>query len=221
MPRGLDDANERQRAASRMLEALHEDHTGNPRKPEYIRAKKFFTEDTIQEFVIAYFDRTVRPRSRIVLKSCFDLSSTSTPLLLSILLMGAICGGSNEAKSRATDYADKADYIVFDDPTFQRLVYRTTQPQYDSLQKTEIEFIQAAILIILIQISSPNPESRRRVRIHRYPLLVSVARATGLVQIKNTWHDSSTISTYEAFFKNELSIRYVGKFVGPNKCDGY
>lgn len=207
LPRGLDDINERQRAASRIIEALHGDCIETPKKPEDIRADRFFTEDTIQEFIVAYFDRTVRPRSRIVLKSCFHLPSTSTPLLLSILLMGAICGGSNEAKSNATDYADKAESILFDDPSFQRLVYRKAQPQYDPLQDIEIEFIQAAILIILIQISSPNPESRRRVRIHRYPLLVSVARATGLVQINNTWHDPSMISTYESFLKNELSIR--------------
>jgi hypothetical protein len=206
LPRGLEDDNECESAASRVLQSITSRHADASQDAFYNRAKAFFTKDNIYDFVVAYFDGTVRPRSRIVLKSFFDLSSTSTPLLLAMLLMGAICAGSKEAKYNAIEYADKTELTVFDDPSFQRLVYQKRESRCDMLRKSDIEIIQAAILMILIQISSPDSESRRRIRIHRYPALVSVARATGLTQIKNTWHDSA-ITSHDVFLGNELSIR--------------
>ncbi|KAJ5999820.1 hypothetical protein N7481_000229 [Penicillium waksmanii] len=206
LPRGLEDDNECKSAASRVLQSITSRHADASQDALYDRAKKFLTKENIHDFVVAYFDGTVRPRSRIVLKSFFDLSSTSTPLLLAMLLMGAICAGSKDAKCNAIEYANKAEVIVFDDPSFQRLVYQKRESRLDMLGKSDIEIIQAAILMILIQISSPDSESRRRIRIHRYPALVSVARATGLTQIKNIWHDSAIFS-HEVFLGNELSIR--------------
>lgn len=206
LPHGLEDDNECESAASRVLQSITSRHVDTSKNAYYNRAKAFFTKENIYDFVVAYFDGTVRPRSRIVLKSFFDLSSTSTPLLLTMLLMGAICAGFKDAKYNAIEYADKAEFIVFDDPSFQRLVYQKRESRCDMLRKSDVESIQAAIMMILIQISSPDPESRRRIRIHRYPALVSVARATGLTQIKNIWHDSE-ISSHEVFFRNELSIR--------------
>lgn len=206
LPRGLEEDTECESAASRILQSITSSHTDPSQEDYYDRARAFFSKENIHDFIVAYFDGTVRPRSRIVLKSFFDLSSTPTPLLLSMLLMGAVCAGSKNAKYNAIEYADKAEAIIFDDSSFQRLVYQKRESRRDILEKSDIEIIQAAVLMILIQISSPNPESRRRVRIHRYPALVSVARATGLTQIKNSWHDSVT-SSHELFLANELSIR--------------
>ncbi|CAI7598944.1 unnamed protein product [Penicillium pancosmium] len=206
LPRGLEDDNECENAASRILQSITSRHSDANQDAFYNRAKAFFTKENIHDFVVAYFDGTVRPRSRIVLKSFFDLSSTSTPLLLAMLLMGAICARSKDAKYNAIEYAEKAELTVFEDPSFQRLVYQKRECRCDMLTKSDIEIIQAAILMILIQIYSPDSESRRRIRIHRYPALVSVARSTGLAQIKNVWHNS-TIYNHELFLGNELSIR--------------
>ena len=76
-----------------------------------------------------------------------------------------------------------------------------------------MEIIQAAILMILVQISSPKAENRRRVRIKRYPALISVARITGLTRVKNIWHDSDSFLCHEVFLKNETCIRFVATYL--------
>ncbi|KAJ5222952.1 uncharacterized protein N7469_009192 [Penicillium citrinum] len=207
LPDGLENLDECQRATFRVLEALGS--FNRTTQGDFIQTKReeFFRKENIQQFIIAYFDGTVRPRSRIVLKSLFKISSVSTPLLLAIVLMGAICGGSGNVKSNAIEYTDLAELLIFENPSFQRLVYQKRSSDCDSLEMEDIELIQAAILMILIQISSPDAESRRRVRIHRYNTLVSVARSTGLTQVKNRWHVPSNPLDHELFLRNELSIR--------------
>ncbi|KAJ5909535.1 hypothetical protein N7504_004178 [Penicillium tannophilum] len=169
--------------------------------------RTFFSERNVGDFINAYFDHTVRPRSRIVLKSSFNLEITSGPLLLAIFLLGASCGLSDHAKSQATNYVDMAEQVVFENPDFLQLVYNQQPRDADSLYQFEIESIQAAILIILNQLASPKPEARRRVRIQRYPALVSLARATSMTQIKNQWHDSDIPLSHAKFIKNETCIR--------------
>ncbi|KAJ5769431.1 hypothetical protein N7520_003990 [Penicillium odoratum] len=167
----------------------------------------FFNEETVGEFIDAYFEHTVRPRSRIVLKSLFNLETTSAHLLLTIFLLGANFGPSEGAKSQATRRLDMAEYAVFENPTFLQLVYNQQPRTSDSLNQTEIESIQAAVLIILIQLASPKADARRRVRIQRYPALVSVARATSLTQVRNRWHDPTVPLNHANFLKNETCIR--------------
>ncbi|KAJ5930076.1 hypothetical protein N7466_005569 [Penicillium verhagenii] len=124
--------------------------------------RTFFNETNVGDFIDAYFEHTVRPRSRIVLKSSFNLKTTSAPLLLAMFLLGASCGLSETAKLEATTYIDMAEHAVFEDPTFHRLVYNEQSLNCDSLDQAEIETIQAAVLIILIQLASPKAEARRR-----------------------------------------------------------
>ncbi|KAJ5908070.1 hypothetical protein N7495_000752 [Penicillium taxi] len=209
LARGLEDPDQRQMAAIQMIDCI----TGichDCKRAEYTldadRIREFFSEDAVYNFIEAYFERTVRPRSRIVLKPYFDLATISTSLLLSIFLMGAICGTS-DSTIQALEYAEMAERVVFESPVLQALMHRK-QDDVESLQESEMELIQAAILIILIQISSPNTETRHRTRIQRYPALVSVARATRLTQIKNNWQKNDKLS-YKEFLKNETCIRFV------------
>ncbi|KAJ5549382.1 hypothetical protein N7513_006616 [Penicillium frequentans] len=210
LPEGLDDPEQRQLAADKMIDCLSNVYTSHSHvfgglnlDPE----RTFFNERNVRNFINAYFDNTVRPRSRIVLKSSFNLETTSAPLLLSIFLLGASCGLSDHAMSQATTYVDMAEQVVFEDSNFLQLVYNHQSRDGESLNKTEIESIQAAILIILNQLASPKPEARRRVRIQRYPALVSIARATSMTQIKNQWHDSNIPLRQAKFIRNETCIR--------------
>lgn len=209
-PEGLDDTEQRQLAADKMIECLsrvHASHSHYFGEFNIDRERIFFNERNVGDFINAYFDHTVRPRSRIVLKSSFNLETTSAPLLLAIFLLGASCGLSDHAKSQAKIYFDMAEEAVFENPNFLRLVYNQQSRDGDSLNQTEIESIQAAILIILNQLASHKPEARRRVRIQRYPTLVSIARATSMTKIKNQWHDSNIPLNHAKFIKNETCIR--------------
>ncbi|KAJ5707576.1 hypothetical protein N7488_007377 [Penicillium malachiteum] len=168
----------------------------------------FFTEENVREFIEAYFEHTVRPRSRIVLKSSFVLESTSVPLLLAIFLFGATCGHSDGAKSQAVIYADLVEFVIFENPVLLQLMY-TQDLKFNGLNQIETENIQAAILIMLMQLASPKPDARRRVRVQRYPALVSIARATSLTKVRNQWHNSSIPLDYAQFLENETRIRLV------------
>lgn len=210
LPEGLDDPEQRQLAADKMIDCLSSVYTSHSHvfgELNLDRERTFFSERNVGDFINAYFDHTVRPRSRIVLKSSFNLETTSGPLLLATFLLGASCGLSDHAKSQATNYVDMAEQVVFENPDFLQLVYNQLPRDADKLNQFEIENIQAAILIILNQLASPKPEARRRVRIQRYPALVSIARATSMTQIKNQWHDSNIPLRHAKFIKNETCIR--------------
>lgn len=212
LPEGLDDLERRQLAAERMIDCLAKassSRNGNEYDFDLHREQTFFSQENVGEFIEAYFERTVRPRSRIVLKSSFNLESTSPSLLLPAFLLGAICSTCERAKSQSITYADLAETIVFENPTFLELVYNHNNLDSNSLTKADIEIIQAALLVILIQLASPKQEARRRVRIQRYPALVSIARATSLTKVRNTWHDPNNLLNHEAFLRNETCIRSV------------
>jgi hypothetical protein len=210
LPAGLDDQQKRRIASQRVLSCLLETQPANPTFGENIdfnRAQEFFQEENILNSIVAYFEQTVRPRSRIVLRSAFNLESTSPHLLLSMILMGASCGMSQDMKSKAVEYVEMAEFAVFESQCFHGLVHGDRQVESDLLSSQSVEVIQAAILVILLQISSSKPTVRRRIRIQRYPALVSAARVTGLTKVKNRWHNSDTPLNHEQFIRNEICIR--------------
>jgi hypothetical protein len=210
-PEGLKYPDKQRVAADKMMSALLETQSTSPRvwrDFDINHASEFFQESNVYDATVAYFEETVRPRSRIVPKCSFDIDSMSGALLLSVFLMGATCGLSEALKYQALEYADIAEAAIFESQSFLRLAYEAKTLDCYSLQKEDIDIIQAAILMILVQISSPKTENRRRVRIQRYPALISVARMTGLTRIKNIWHNPDSPLCHETFLKNETCIRF-------------
>lgn len=213
LPAGLEDLHQRQIAANNLVDCIQCSQelclTVNSEKTlNSARARDFFSERRVFEYVKAYFDQIVRPRSRIVLKSTFRLEEVSTPLLLSLFLMGATCDNDEEVKSLVVECAEIAEYAVFENPVFRKLTYQRGEVHWGLLTKEEIEIIQAAILMALLEIASPRPEARRRTRIQWYPALVSVARASGLTRVRNEWHSQTDNLDHAQFLKNEICIRY-------------
>ena len=220
LPAGLEDSQQRHLAATSMIDCISKSQTERdssgiaPRKFDLIQAGRFFSEQRVLEYVKAYFDQIVRPRSRIVPKSTFRLEEVSVPLLLSIFLMGATCDTEDEVKKQVVEYAEVAEFVVFESPVFRKLMYHTGEAHWSHLTKDEIEIIQAAILMILLEIASPEPETRRRTRIRWYPALVSVARASGLTKVRNEWHRQGDIVSHDQFLRNEICIRFVRHVLG-------
>jgi hypothetical protein len=110
-------------------------------------------------------------------------------------------------KSKVVDYVEIAENAVFESQCFHDLVHGARRVESDLLPSQSIEIIQAAIVVILLQISSPNLTTRRRIRIQRYLALVSAAQATGLTKVRNRWQDSNTPMSYQQFIRNEICIR--------------
>ena len=188
LPQGLEDREKRCVAAERVLQCIPHTKPANPTVGEafdVVRAREFFQEENILNSIVGYFERTVRPRSRIVLKSSFNLDSISPPVLLAMVLMEASCGISEDIISKAVECVEIVEYAVFESQCFHDLVHRARRVERDLLSSQRVEIIQAAIIVILLLISSPNPTARRRIRIQRYIALVSAARATGLTKVRN------------------------------------
>lgn len=106
------------------------------------RAREFFQEENILNSIVGYFEHTVRPRSRIVLKSAFNLDSISPPLLLAMILMGVSCGISEDMKSKAVEYVEIAEYGVFESRHFHDLVHGARRVESDLSSSQGVEIIQ-------------------------------------------------------------------------------
>jgi hypothetical protein len=215
LPKGLEDSKQRQLAATKMIDCIsrfqmergvtRNTHSGF----DNAQARLFFSDQTVGDYIKAYFDQIVRPRSRIVLKSSFHLETVSTPLLLTVFLMGAACDATDHAKLQVVEYTERAECVIFESPVFRKMMYQTGETQWDCLTKDEVEIIQAAILMIIMEMPSPKAETRRRARIQWYPALVSVARATSLTKARNHWHEKDRITSHSQFLRNETCIRFV------------
>lgn len=215
LPAGLEDSHRRQMAATQMIDCVAKSQFQrrsagiNDKNFDFDEAERLFSEQRIYDYIKAYFDQIVRPRSRIVLKSTFHLKDVSVPLLLSLFLMGATCDTDECVKSQVVEYTEIAEYVIFESPVFRKMIYQRGESHWSSLAKEEIEIIQAAILMILMEIASPNAETRRRTRIQWYPAVVSVARATSLTKVRNEWHNVNGPISHDQFLKNELCVRYL------------
>lgn len=215
LPAGLEDSHQRQMAATKMIDCVAKSQLQrrsagfNDKDFEFEEAQKFFSEQRVSDYIKAYFDQIVRPRSRIVLKSTFHLKDVSIPLLLALFLMGATCDTDECVKSQVVEYTEIAEYVIFESPMFRKMIYQRGETHWSALTKEEIEIIQAAILMMLMEIASPNAETRRRTRIQWYPAVVSVARATSLTKVRNEWHNANSAISHDRFLKNELCIRYI------------
>ncbi|KAJ5688907.1 hypothetical protein N7462_003299 [Penicillium macrosclerotiorum] len=142
LPIGLEDPDKRHAAAIRILDCLATTYSSKPDISEDFdidHARELFNQENIHDCIMAYFDHTVRPRSRIVLKSTFNLEVVSTPLLLSIFLMGANCGLSDTLRSQATGYGEIAEVAVLDSPAFIRLMYGRRELQVPE-EKRDVVF---------------------------------------------------------------------------------
>lgn len=207
---GLEDQAKRELATEKMIGCLRKTASDDSIRWQGFNidsARALIHERNVGEFIEAYFEQTIRPRSRIVPKASFQVECVSGALLLAIFLMGALSSSSDSLKPQTAALTDIVECAIFESAVFLELSRRERSSTYEELGEISIEILQAAILIILIQIVSPNSESRRRVQFQRYPALVSIARTTSLTKVRNRWHGSDPLLSHSEFLKNETCIR--------------
>jgi hypothetical protein len=144
------------------------------------KAKIFFSPTNLHRFVNSFFENSA-DGDRFIHKASFNVNTASTTLLSTILLLGATCASPSDA-AVAEEYATLVEYSVFEDVEFRQLLYHDRNPQQS---KENIELVQAAVLILTLQGSRDRVEVKRRIRIQRFPSLVSVARSLNLTQVIN------------------------------------
>ncbi|GMG23388.1 unnamed protein product [Aspergillus oryzae] len=179
---GLADTQELSNTVSRILSLMKdmfESRFSNKGHHTMEGAESFFSPTNITLFVSAFFEHSYKG-IRFIHKASFNAHTISTQLLLAITLMGATCVSPQDASS-AEGYSDVAEYLIFDGPEFGK-VFNIDNP---SLARENMEILQAAMVISVIQWSKGDVTIKRRIRTQRFPALVCAARALRLTQVTN------------------------------------
>ncbi|KIX09290.1 uncharacterized protein Z518_00369 [Rhinocladiella mackenziei CBS 650.93] len=147
--------------------------------------KSLFTHDNMVEFTELYFDRW-SPHCPILHRPTFVLTNGHPPLLLAVFLIGEAYS-SEIYPSLAQAYYDIAEEYAFNHPQFRELL--RDEPPSSLASSSSLEPLQAAYLMVLLQMCGNNVISRRRVRNARYNEVIQAARRLKLFDSKNEYLD--------------------------------
>lgn len=167
----------------------------------------FFAVENVQQCIAAYFQK-VHPRAPIVYLPGLDLELASIPLLLPMVLLGAVCGQSDELASLAAAFCDIGEESVFESKIFQDMVYSPQQTGYahDNISDAGIQCIQGALCMILIQKSTTDLRTQRRIRVQRFPALISAVRASCLTRARHREVTGGGLD-WDTFIREEVCCR--------------
>ncbi|OOO08062.1 hypothetical protein OAory_01045620 [Aspergillus oryzae] len=201
---GLADTQELSNTVSRILSLMKdmfESRFSNKGHHTMEGAESFFSPTNITLFVSAFFEHSYKG-IRFIHKASFNAHTISTQLLLAITLMGATCVSPQDASS-AEGYSDVAEYLIFDGPEFGK-VFNIDNP---SLARENMEILQAAMVISVIQWSKGDVTIKRRIRTQRFPALVCAARALRLTQVTNQAVSDTESLDLDRYFYRESLVR--------------
>ncbi|KAG2412878.1 hypothetical protein HFD88_010435 [Aspergillus terreus] len=165
------------------------------------RARLFFSKDNIIRFVNAFFD-IVYNSNPIIYRASFNITTTSLNLVLAVLLIGATCLSPEDAGG-AEEFYHATEYCIFEGTEFRRILYEEENPCPSA---DNIQLIQASILIMLQGFKGPL-EVRRRVRIQRFPALVSIVRLLGMTKAVNDTVLGDELSNLREYIHKETLVR--------------
>ena len=148
----------------------------------------------------------------IIHQASFNADRVEPQLLLVLILMGAMFY-ARHAAALATDYLDVAEAFVFESSSF-RIVFE----EQDAAQTQSIfELLQAALIVVIMQDRGHDLASRRRMRLHRFIDVVSVARKLNIFSLVHAdlpvEHRSFAQDEWERFASTEAKIRYGVEYV--------
>lgn len=156
-----------------------------------------FTAKNFEECVSAYFT-VFHPQHPFIHMPTFDAHKVSLPLLLSVVLAGSV-----HCTPRDAAWSTRSFFDVGEDLIFERL--RDIVARNDRQDRFSLQIVQAALLVLALQISFNDEVIRRRIRISRHPELVASMRSLDL--IKPICTSSLGPSEWETFIAKETRVR--------------
>ncbi len=194
------------------LKALTNCSTGQDRVPpafDEMAAARLFSSHNLLEFSNVYFDYW-SSHCPILHRPTFDLTKIHLPLLLAVFLIGESYSTESYC-SRGQCFYDLAEEYAFSHPCFRNFSMQD-QPTTDCAS-SELEPLQAAYLMVLLQMSGNNILARRRVRDQRYHGIIVAARRLRLFDSRNEYLHREWVNTtgfdWEKFALRESRIRFV------------
>ncbi|GAD97637.1 predicted protein [Paecilomyces variotii No. 5] len=178
---GCDEPENLSGTIDRLLTALkqHQAHLAYI-KSDSVNADAFFSSQNLVRFVTSFFQHCYNGDS-FVHQASFNVNTVSTAVLLAVILLGAMSASPYDA-AIAQEYLTAAEYLVFEDTEFCQLLYSEGNPPRS---RSNIELLQAAIIVAYLQYACDQVEIKRRIRTQRFPSLVSVVRSLKLTEAIN------------------------------------
>ncbi|PYI03589.1 hypothetical protein BO78DRAFT_409772 [Aspergillus sclerotiicarbonarius CBS 121057] len=177
--------------STRLLSLLTNSDRGPPDRvrPDLDRAEELFTPRNIGNFLEALLDNPFN--AHFFHTASFNPNTASVNLLLTMVLLGATYITSHNASDLA-QYSEIAESLIFDDPEFQTLVHGRNSSPPD--ERRILEMLQAALFAII-----------RRLRVQRFPAVITIIRTLNLTDITNDLIPYS--STWESYLLREGLVR--------------
>jgi hypothetical protein len=174
-----------------------------------LASASLFSGKNLVEFSNVYFDHW-SSHCPILHRPTFDLTKIHLPLLLAVFLIGESYSTESYC-SRGQPYYDLAEEYAFSHPCFRNLSVQD-QPTADCAS-SDLETLQAAYLMVLLQMSGNNIPARRRVRDQRYHKIIVAARRLRLFDSRNEYLHCEWVNTtgfdWQKFALRESRIRFV------------
>ncbi|KAF3036245.1 hypothetical protein E8E11_005577 [Didymella keratinophila] len=144
----------------------------------------------------------------IVHKASFEIASAELPLLLSILVVGAVWSYPRDTYFMALDTVELAERCIFESTLFRELQDPETMC-HSARSTAALPLLQAATMLVSISFAFPNAEYRRRFREQRFPEMISVTRSLRLGSEKSSDLLTSTSFEWSDYIFRESCSRVV------------
>ncbi|PYH41922.1 uncharacterized protein BP01DRAFT_155230 [Aspergillus saccharolyticus JOP 1030-1] len=142
-----------------------------------------FTASNLSTFISAYF-QSLHWHLPIVHFPTFDPGNVSNSLLISIFLAGATYSTSQDGAILPSGLIDVAEEYIFRRlATLSTASIHTSQPMQLG---SELETVQAALIIEMLQFGQGDMQTRRRIRIARHPCVISTIRSVDIFKSKRS-----------------------------------
>lgn len=153
-------------------------------------------------FICNYFSQW-NHHSPVVHRATFSLASTPQPLLLAILLTGALLSSNSEDVRNAKNVLDLAELYVFNHTRFRSLL-EDAQGDCEIARVQGLHAVQAAFQITQIRLHDESFQKRQHARCKRFDQVINAARALGLQTTRCAYQPHSF--SYESFDWHDFSI---------------
>ena len=160
-------------------------------------ATAVFTANNFEDCIWSYFT-VFHPQHPFIHWPTFDVHKVSLPLLLAVVFAGSVHCTPRDAALSARSFFDLAEDFIF-----ERLRARVAKKEVYTA--CGLQSIQAALLILALQISFNDEAIRRRIRISRHPELVASMRSLGLNLPRHP--GLAEVSDWNSFIAEESRVR--------------
>ncbi|KAH6665498.1 hypothetical protein B0J14DRAFT_606223 [Halenospora varia] len=154
----------------------------------------FFSPKNIERLLESFWDGW-NPHCPVVHYPTFEPVTASVPLLIIMVLLGASVSPNSRDLEMGRQWFDRAEHIAFQElATHQKAASSNSQTWPLEIEKPAA--LQAAFFACCLQTFEGGNVGKKRVRRHRYNLLVDVARDIGFDQASHRDMNPETLAEF-------------------------